>query len=1475
MTRPRILMPLLVLLAVAAHAAACGDGATEPPAADPPRATTLTVTPATAQLMALDETVQLSAEVRDQDGNVMAGAAVSWTSSAPAAATVSASGLVTADANGTATITATAGSASGSATVTVTDNPDRAALVALYQATDGPNWVDSDNWLTDAPLAEWYGVDTGASGRVVGLNLRGRWDSDRREYVEHGLSGPIPAEIGNLASLRTLDLGRNSLTGPIPSELGNLQSLEQLDLAGNSLTSPIPSELGQLASLNRLYLDSNNLTGPIPASLAELTQLTYLSLDETGLSGSIPPELGKLANLKGLGLCCNKLTGPIPSELANLKALESFELYSNWLTGAIPAWLGELSGLRTINLELNRLTGPIPPLGGLAHLEWLDLSSNELTGPIPSELGNLSNLTGLFLNSNRLSDPIPQGLLRLDRLFGFLVGRNESLCVPGSSTFVAWLRGIEYRDDDAEVILCNAADMAALKRLYQTAGGTNWTESTGWPGNGAVEEWHGVSADSLGRVTAVDLTGNGLAGRVPNSLGAMAHMTVLRVGTNPGLSGRLPLSLARLSLSALHYAGTGLCTPANASFREWLNGISSHESTGEQCAPLTQREILEIFYHATGGDDWTTNANWLTDAPLGQWHGVRVDGEDRVTELSLYDNNLKGPIPPELGNLANLTRLELTANDLTGPIPPELGDLSQLGSLRVAANELTGPIPAELGNLTNLRHLGLSFNDGMGQIPPELGNLVNLSTLDAPGTGLSGSIPPELGKLANLHRLNLSRNAMTGSIPPELGTLADLQVLELNRNALTSSIPPALGGLTSLRRLDLVENDLTGSIPGQLGNLSHLESLGLNENDLTGEIPSELGNLANLELLGLSDNDLTGPIPQGLGELPSVTLMALDHNALTGSLPPSLGNLTTVEQLLLDYNDLEGPVPPEFGGMSSLRELSIGNNLAMSGPLPGDLAALDQLEALLAGGTDLCAPSDPNFQSWLEGVPKLRIAPCAEDGPPAAYLTQAVQSREYPVPLVAGEKALLRVFVTAGQATATGIPGVRARFYRNGGETHVVEIPGKSDPMPTEVDESRLSKSANAEIPGHVIQPGLEMVIEVDPDGTLDPGLGVAQRIPKTGRLSVDVTDMSVFHLTVIPFLWSSKPDSLVLEKTAAMVEDPHGHELLGMTRNLLPIGRLVVTAHEPVVTSHNNAFKLVDETEAIRVLEGGRGYYLGTMTGEFPGIDGVANGTRSRASFSTLDRGARSEYVIAHELGHNMSLQHAGCAPGDEDPAYPDPNGTIGVWGYDFAAERLVPPTVGDLMTYCDWNSDKPWISDFHFTNALRYRMLDEGPPAAAVAADRSLLLWGGVNADAVPYLEPAFIVEAPAALPDSAGEYQVSGRTETGTQLFFLRFAMPETADGDGSSSFAFVLPVRTEWEENLASISLTGPGGSATLDGDSNMPVAILRNPQTGQIRGILRDPPPATQAAERAVGQGVGTRLDVLFSRGIPDAAAWRR
>ena len=552
--------------------------------------------------------------------------------------------------------------------------------------------------------------------------------------------------------------------------------------------------------------------------------------------------------------------------------------------------------------------------------------------------------------------------------------------------------------------------------------------------------------------------------------------------------------------------------------------------------------------------------------------------------------------------------------------------------------------------------------------------------------------------------------------------------------------------------------------------------------------------------------------------------------------------------------------------MSGLRELTLSRNEEMAGRLPSELTFLRQLDALLAGDTELCAPTDPDFQTWLEGVYKRRIAPCGDGGPSMAYLIQAVQSREFPVPLVAEEKTLLRVFVTARKATSEGIPLVRARFYLDGEETHVEDIAGKSTAIPTEVDQGSLSKSANAEIPAEVIEPGLEMVIEVDPEGTLDEDLLVTKRIPETGRLALDVRAIAVFDLTVIPFVWSETHDSSIMDLVEAMAADPDEHEMLEDPRTLLPIGDLEVTAHEPVVSTSNNAYDLLSQTRAIRAMEGGTGHYKGMMSRPVAGASGVAQ-RPGRVSFSVPE-----SPILAHELGHNLNLRHAPCGgAGGPDPSFPYRDGSIGVWGYDFRdGGSLVQPPRPDLMSYCE----PEWISDYHFTNALRFRLSEAEPYLGP--RTRSLLLWGGVGADSVPFLEPAFVVEAPPTLPQPGGAYRLTGRTGGRAQLFSLSFAMPEVADGDGSASFAFTLPVRSGWEGSLATITLSGPGGSVTLDAGSDLPIAILRNSRNGQVRGILRDLSAlAMEQADVSAALGAGPGLEILFSRGIPDAAAWRR
>ena len=1376
--------------------------------------------------------------------------------------------------------------AESSAAVTAATS-DRDILIALYNATDGPNWVNNANWLTDAPLADWYGVDTDASGRVVRLDLAGRLDQQTREWATHGLAGAIPPELGGLANLEQLSLGRNELTGAIPPELGGLTNLKTLSLGRNELTGDIPPELGGLVNLKTLSLRWNALTGSIPAELGGLAGLDTLSLTVNDLTGSIPPELGSLANLKTLSLGWNGLTGSVPPELGGLVSLEVLSLSENDLTGSIPPELGDLASLETLWLGLNDLTGSIPAelrglanletlslgpngltgsippelgglanlknlllgssgvtgsippeLGGLASLENLSLGSNGLTGPIPPELGGLASLERLWLGSNDLTGSVPSSFLQLDALKEFWFPGNAGLCAPGTTVFVAWLSGVERYQGP----LCNAADEAALVSLHETAGGANWTNPEGWLGGGALEEWHGVTVDSLGRVTVLDLTGNGLSGRLPWTMGELARMTELRIAGNPDLAGRLPLSLTGLSLRTLHYSGTDLCAPAEEVFREWLGGIQSHQGTGEECVLFPDRAALEALYETTGGPGWIESDNWLTLSPLGVWDGVRTDADGRVTGLDLRGNGLEGPIPPELGTLARARVVVLAENELSGPIPAELGGLASVEELDLEGNQLTS-VPPELGELANLQKLTLNFNR-LATVPPELGRLSRLDYLGLWSNELT-SIPPELGELGNLRELDLDENRLT-SIPAELAGLKRLEILWAQSNEL-ASIPPELGALNSLRLLVLDGNRLT-------------------------DFGMEPGGYPELRTLDLSSNELTS-FPSELGALGNLTQLELDRNRLT-DVPAGLGGLSALEVLDVASNELTGPFPAGLVDLTGLRSLGLADNVGLTGALPLDLTALESLEDLHTTGTELCAPADPAFLDWLEGVTRQRVALCGRGGGAAAYLTQAVQSREFPVPLVAGKPSLLRVFVTAQQATDATMPPVRATFYRDGAVTHELDIPAKQDPVPTEIDESSLSKSANAEIPGWVIQPGLEVVIEPDPEGTLDPALGVARRIPATGRMAVSVHDMPVFEVTLVPFIWDARPDSSIIGITAAMAADPAGHELFERTHLLLPVAELDVTAHPAVASPTNNGFEILRLTEMIRVAEGGRGHYLGLMAGPTApsNLLGVANDIGNWSSFSVLD----SE-TIAHEFGHNRNLYHAPCGgAGGPDRYYPYENGNIGAWGYDFRTGELVQPDQPDFMSYCL----PTWTSDYQFTNALRYRLETETNSIVVVAAEtraaassRSLLVWGGLDGQGAPYLKPAFFIDAPPTMQSTDGAWSLTGRDAAGGELFSASLGMAEFTDTEEDhAGFTLALPVT--WTGQLASITLEGPGGSANLDHETDAPVTILRDAATGRIRGILDGLPEAAAAAgssAAAASQG----LEVLFSRGIPDAGSDRR
>lgn len=151
---------------------------------------------------------------------------------------------------------------------------------------------------------------------------------------------------------------------------------------------------------------------------------------------------------------------------------------------------------------------------------------------------------------------------------------------------------------------------------------------------------------------------------------------------------------------------------------------------------VSLRIALGMLYRATNGPDWTQNTNWLTDAPVEEWHGITVGLFGQPTILNLNNNNLGGSIPMDVGQLWTFEELNLGSNRISGEIPATIGKLEYLGKLNLSDNQLSGEIPAELGYLANLRELFLQDNESLsGSLPDSFKNL-ELQTLNLDGTEL-------------------------------------------------------------------------------------------------------------------------------------------------------------------------------------------------------------------------------------------------------------------------------------------------------------------------------------------------------------------------------------------------------------------------------------------------------------------------------------------------------------------------------------------------------------------------------------------------------------------------------------------------------------------------------------------------------------------------------------------------------------------
>ncbi len=623
---------------------------------------------------------------------------------------------------------------------------ERSALVDLYQSTNGPSWTENAKWLSNEPECDWYGVTCDETeSNVIDLSL-----------YYNNLDGTLPASLGNLSKVRSLQFAGNQLRGELPASFGALKQLEILYLDANQFEGQLPDALGDLAALVELGLSQNYFEGEIPASFANLRELKALNLTLNLLSGEIPAALGSLSKLELLTVGDNFLEGSLPSSLGNLSSLITFRAGYNQLTGPLPVTFSKLRALEDLDLEVNQLDGPLPDfIGDLASLKTLDLTDNAFTGSI-QPIARLTNLEEALLGDNEFTGSLPRELGNLKKLHTLWLSSNA-------------LTG---------TIPTELGQMAALERLELQS---NQLEGSIPPG-----------LSGLANLREIDLARNKLTGPIPQELGALANLEYLSLYANE-LEGTIPPQLGDLvklrivSLNANRLTGT-----IPETFRK-LSNVTQFTVTDNQLSGNLPSWIGEW----TQLTDFFVNVNRF-EGPLP----AGLSALENLNYLDVSENQLTGPLI-DFSRLGNLVYLVVGHNQLSGPLPRSIGSLTNLTFLVLVNNAFSGPLPPEMGNMANLEFLSIGENDFDGPLPKELAKLKKAYNLSLCCNHFSGPIPREFGELTALQYLGVSFNKLEGPIPSEITRMTGLvdHSSDFAYNALYSN-DPAVRAFVNLKHGD-------------------------------------------------------------------------------------------------------------------------------------------------------------------------------------------------------------------------------------------------------------------------------------------------------------------------------------------------------------------------------------------------------------------------------------------------------------------------------------------------------------------------------------------------------------------------------------------------------------------------------------------------------------------------------------------------